>query len=242
MKWFTLGVWGVVAGLAAPAAAADKPAKRSPKEALQAFNNQIGEWKGTGTPEGTREEKEKGFWTESQKWRWQFKGDDAWLVVSFAKGKHFARAELRYLPDKDQFQWKVVTPAKEALTFTGTLKGKRLILRRNDDKKKEDQQLTFSLLHPNSILYYYEVKPQNRTLYTKLYRVVCTKKGVPFASSGSNEPECVVSGGLGTIKVNHKGKTYYVCCSGCLAEFKANPEKYIKEYEARKAKKAKENK
>ena len=39
-------------------------------------------------------------------------------------------------------------------------------------------------------------------------------------------------------KVTYKGKDYYVCCSGCRDEFKANPEKYIKEAEA----KAKEKK
>ncbi len=66
-----------------------------------------------------------------------------------------------------------------------------------------------------------------------------TKKGVPFASKGDNQPECIVSGGLGTIKVRYKGKTYYVCCSGCKAEFDEHPEKYVKEYEQKKAKQAK---
>jgi YHS domain-containing protein len=48
----------------------------------------------------------------------------------------------------------------------------------------------------------------------------------------------VVSGGKGTMPVSYKGKTYYVCCSGCRDEFKENPEKYIAEYEAKlKAKK-----
>jgi hypothetical protein len=76
-------------------------------------------------------------------------------------------------------------------------------------------------------------------LYTKAYRVVCTRKGVAFAATG-DEPECVVSGGLGVVKVSYKGKIYWVCCSGCLAELRANPEKYIKEYEAKqKAKKEK---
>jgi len=41
--------------------------------------------------------------------------------------------------------------------------------------------------------------------------------------------ECVVSGGLGTMAVQHKGETYYVCCSGCLEAFKESPEKYIAE-------------
>jgi YHS domain-containing protein len=42
--------------------------------------------------------------------------------------------------------------------------------------------------------------------------------------------------------VLYKGKTYYVCCSGCRDAFKDDPEKYIKEFEERKAKEAKEKK
>jgi hypothetical protein len=217
---------------------ADKPSKRSPREALQAFNSLIGQWKGTGTPEGTNEEKAKGLWTESMKWRWQFKGDDAWLVVSFGKGKYFAKGELRFLADKDAYQLKLHTTGKKIVTFTGPLKDRRLTLDRADNDSKEEQRLVFSLLHSNRFLYYYQVKPQESGLFTQVYRVGATKQGVPFASKG-DEPECVVSGGLGTIKVSYKGKTYYVCCSGCKTEFDAHPEKYIKEYEQKKAKQKK---
>jgi hypothetical protein len=220
--------------------AADPPAKQSPKEALKAFNHFIGSWKGTGTPEGTREEKERGLWVETMSWIWRFKGESAWLQVSFLKGKHFVQGELRYLPDKDLYQLTLENKGKELVTFTGRLTDRRLTLDRTDEKKKEDQRLVFSLLHPNRFLYAYEVKPSDHSAFTRLYRVGATKKGVPFASTGDAQPECVVSGGLGTSKVTYKGKTYYVCCSGCGAEFNENPEKYVKEYEAKKAKQSKE--
>ena len=48
--------------------------------------------------------------------------------------------------------------------------------------------------------------------------------------------ECVVSGGVGTMTVSYKGETFYVCCSGCRDEFNANPEKYVKEWKAKKGK------
>jgi YHS domain-containing protein len=222
------------------AVAADKPAKRSPREALQPFNVLIGAWKNTGTPEGTREEKDRGLWVETMAWEWQFKGADAWLKVYFAKGKYFRKGELRYQPDGDQYQLTVLTTGKDTLTFTGRLNDRRLILDRTDEAKNQDQRLVFSLLHANRVLYSYEVKPRDRSLFTRVYRVGATKKGVPFAVSGSSVPECIVSGGQGTIKVTYKGKTYYVCCSGCRAEFNDNPEKYIKEYEEKQAKKARE--
>ena len=30
------------------------------------------------------------------------------------------------------------------------------------------------------------------------------------------------------IKVDHKGKSYYLCCQDCVPKFKADPEKYVK--------------
>jgi hypothetical protein len=222
----------LVALVALPATAAERPAR----EALKPFNDLIGSWRCTGTPEGTREEKQKGFWTETASWSWQFKGDDAWLTATIDKGKYFTRCELRYLPDKEAYQLTLTTPAKQSLAFVGKLNDGRLTLTRDDDKTRESQQLVVSLLHANRFVYSYSVKPQGKTLFAKLYQVGCTKEGEDFAI-GDGKPECVVSGGLGRTAVTYKGQTYYVCCSGCADAFKEEPEKYIKEFEAKKKKK-----
>src|SRR5947209_14374966 len=112
--------------------AVDRPARRSPREALRPFNELIGRWRGTGIPEGTSEEKQRGFWSESIVWTWRFKKDDAWLTVTFGKGKHFTGGQLHYLPDKDLYRLELRTPAKEALVFNGWLKARRLVLARTD--------------------------------------------------------------------------------------------------------------
>ncbi|HEY7313676.1 MAG TPA: YHS domain-containing protein [Gemmataceae bacterium] len=219
--------------------AADAPARKTPKKALQAFNDLIGSWRATGEPNGTREEKRRNFWQEKIAWEWQFKKDDVHLRAAFEKGKYFTAAELRYLPDKDRYQLTATTTAKETLVFEGTLEKKRLTLERKDEKKNERQRLVINVLHFNRYLYSYEVKPAERVAFVKVYSVGATKEGVDFAG-GDDSPECVVSGGLGTMPVVYKGKTYYVCCSGCRDAFNDEPEKYIKEYEARKkAKKTK---
>src|SRR5262249_30323431 len=215
---------------------ADSTERKSPKGALRAFNDLVGSWRGTGEPEGTRAEKLKGFWSESIAWDWQFKGNDVWLRLALAKGKHLSKGELRYVPGKDVFQLTVVTPEKETRTFEGPLSGKRLTLEREDPKTHEVQRLVFSFLHSNRYLYRYEVKRPDRATFAKIYQVGATKEGIPFAGPGDSSPESIVSGGKGTIAVSYKGKTYYVCCTGCREEFKDNPEKYIKEYEAKKAK------
>jgi hypothetical protein len=219
-----------VAGLAP---ADDKAEKKSPKQALQALNDLIGTWRGTGEPNGTRQEKQRNFWQEKIVWEWRFKDKDVYLRAAFDKGKYFRAAELRYLPDKERYQLTATTAEKEKHVFMGTLDKKRLTLERRDDKSKETQRLVVSLLHFNRYIYRYEVKAAERASFTERYRVGATKEGVAFAA-GDDKPECVVSGGLGTLAVTYKGKTYYVCCSGCRDVFQDEPEKYIKEFEARK--------
>lgn len=236
MKTFRVGLILVAVLAVVLPAAADDPTKKDPKAALKPFNKLIGSWRGTGEPEGTRAEKQRGFWSETISWGWQFKGDDAWLRITFDKGKHLRSGELRPVRGKDLYLLTVTTPDEKTLTFEGKLEGKRLTLERQDGQKKEAQRLVFSFLHANRYLYRYEVKPAERASFVKVYQVGATKKGVPFAGPADSSPECVVSGGKGTIPVVYKGKTWYVCCTGCRDEFKEKPEKYIREYEARKAK------
>jgi hypothetical protein len=215
-------------------ALADSPAPPPAKEALRPFNDLIGTWRGTGTPSGSAEEQRQKFWTETLAWEWQFKGKDAWLKVDYAKSKNFTSGELRYLPEKNQFALTVLTPQKQKRTFTGPLKARVLTL--DHTEGDERQRLVFTLLHPNRFLYRYETLPPGKSVFRRQYQVGATKEGVPFAA-GDGKPECVVSGGLGTMPVMYQGKTYYVCCGGCRTEFNEDPAKYVREFEAKRKKK-----
>jgi hypothetical protein len=229
--------------LALFAIATDPPVQSmTAKDALQPFNLLVGSWKGSGAPEGTREERAAGTWSETIEWVWKFKGSDAWLAASFDKGKHFAKGELHYTPDigkkspEPHFTLTLTAPDKSTRRFVGTLKEKVLTLNRADGPAEEEQRLVISLLHHNRYLYRFETRPAGTTVaFSRKFQVGATKEGVPFADVPKG-PECIVSGGLGTIKVTYKGKDYWVCCSGCRDEFKADPEKYLKEAAA-KAKK-----
>lgn len=55
------------------------------------------------------------------------------------------------------------------------------------------------------------------------------RKNTSFALSDADygDRECIVSQGLGTTAITYMGRTYYVCCSGCDAAFKDNPEYWI---------------
>jgi YHS domain len=218
-----LGAPGAWAALGQP--------ERSPRDALQPFNELIGSWRGTATPSGTKEEQQRNFWQETIAWEWQFKDKDAWIKIDIAKGKHFAGGTLRYIPAKDHFEMVMTNLKKESKTYVGTMKDKVLTMECTEAGRTD--RLVFTLLHADRFLYRQEVRKAEGGAFAKLYSVGATKEGTKFAA-GDGKPECIVSGGLGTMPVNYQGKTYYVCCGGCRDEFNADPQKYVKEYEAKK--------
>jgi hypothetical protein len=215
--------------------------KSDAKEALKGFQELIGAWRATGEPaSGSSAEKARGFWKETINWAWKFKGDDAWLVFTIEKGKYFKGGELRFLPTQDKYRLTMLASDGSKQIFEGKLStnGRKLIAERIDPERSEDGRLTLSLVGDIRFQYALETRPKDRKLYTKVFQVGATREGESLAGAAkSNQPECVVSGGLGTIRVTHKGETYYVCCTGCLEAFKDDPEKYIKEYKEKKAKK-----
>jgi hypothetical protein len=127
--------------------------------------------------------------------------------------------------------------AKEVQTFTGRVADKVLTADSVPDAKGDVDRIVLTMLHDNRFLYRLDRKRAERTSFTNVFKVGATKEGVAFAG-GSGKPECIISGGLGTVPVEYMGKTYYVCCSGCASEFRADPARYVKEYEEKKSKSA----
>jgi hypothetical protein len=224
--------------LALPAdATADPPAgdRAAVKEALQALQEFIGEWRATGGPDKPRPGPTDPTWQETLRWAWRFKGDDAWLTLEVAGGKVLKSGELRYLPAKKKYQLTAADPDGGRRVFEGDLKDDVLKFERTDPATKEVQQVTMTTA-AEGVRFIYRVghKPAGSTLLRKDFLVAATKEGESLAAK-DRRPECVVSGGLGTIAVSYKGETYYVCCSGCRDAFNEEPEKYIAEWKAKKA-------
>ncbi len=204
----------------------------SAKEALQALNDFIGGWKGNGTSEKDR----TAIWKESAKWGWRFKGKDAWLTLDIPEGKYFKKGEMRYLPDREVYRLTLTDRSGQSRVFEGNFKGKRLTLVCKDKASGQTQQLQmWQAASGIRLIYEYAVKPPDRTQFTKEFQVALTREGESLGAA-ARKVECVVTGGLGTIPVSYKGQTYYVCCSGCRDAFNEDPERYIKEYNARKKK------
>ncbi len=222
----------VLVGLAA-APAGDS--ESSAKAALQALNDFIGDWNGSGAPEKKRPEPRE-TWSETVSWSWRFKGDVAWLVLAVKNGRHWKGGELRYDVDKKVYEFTASGKDGKKALFTGELRDGYLTLDRVDPATKDTERLTMNTAGDGvRFIYRASHKPDGRTLFTKDYQVACTRQGESLAAA-QRKVECVVTGGLGTSPVTYKGQTYYVCCSGCRDAFNDNPEKYIKEFEKKKQK------
>jgi hypothetical protein len=203
------------------------------KAALQALNDFIGDWKGSGAPETSPA---RDTWQEAVSWSWRFQGDKAWLTMKVQNGKHLKSGELRYFPDKKRYQFTAVDANNQKLVFQGEIKNDYLTLEHIDPSTKETRRLVMNSAGDGvRFIYRHAHKPAGRTVFTKDYQVAFNKEGENLAAV-EKKVECPVSGGLGKIPVSYKGVTYYVCCSGCRDAFNENPEKYVKEFEAKKKK------
>src|SRR3954464_11545809 len=111
--------------LAAPAM---EPSSLAPRDALRPFNDLIGTWRGTGSPTGSREQQEAGFWQETITCAWKFQGTDARIVFDFEKSKHYRHGELDYLPARKQYHLRIETVDGKSQDLTGTLEGRNLTL------------------------------------------------------------------------------------------------------------------
>jgi YHS domain-containing protein len=231
---------GVLVGLAAvwaPVRAADKgDDPKTTKEALQALQDFIGEWKGTGGLDKPRPSPRDPIWKESLEWTWKFKGDDPALTINFKDGKNYKSGEMRYLLAKKLYQLTLTTKDDKQQVFTGPLDTEKseLKLERVDPDTKQTQQVTMNTAAEGvRFIFRMAHKDEGRTLYKKDFLVQATRVG---QSLGAEEAKniCVVTGGLGKFQVSYNGETFWVCCSGCAEAFKENPTKYIAEFKAKK--------
>ena len=98
-----------------------------------------------------------------------------------------------------------------------------------------DARRTVRVLSPDRFTLLEETRRTPTGRFRRAYEVGYTRAGVKLAERSVGGPECVVTGGLGTIAVSHAGETYFVCCTGCVAAFEDDPAGVLREYRERKA-------
>lgn len=199
------------------------------KAELSRIQAVVGAWKGVGQPQRGST---KGSWTEESEWKWKFDKGVAELVFSTSKSKYFSGGELTFVGGKKPFELKTSNGDQHTI-YQGQLNADGS-LTLDAEKPTDDQpaRITLRLVAGNDRMIMLMEKKSGET-FSRLAEVGATRKGSGFGK-GATYIECIVTGGLGTIEVSHEGKTYHVCCTGCLEVFKEDPAGTVKEYLARK--------
>ncbi|MEX2214975.1 MAG: YHS domain-containing protein [Phycisphaeraceae bacterium] len=220
--------------------AAPKDRSKDDKKALAPIQRFVGGWRGVGLPDRNRGEEP---WGEEAQWAWEFKDGRAAIVFDATdariyKAGHIAPSDA---PGKPGIYTLTATlpDGKSTETFTGSVnKDDQLVFAADKDFGPDrPAQITIrTVAQNNRLLVLYSRK--NGNSFAKIAEVGYTRKGSNFASK-STANECIVTGGEGDIKVEYKGKSYYVCCKGCLDAFKDEPDKVMAEYQQKKAEEAK---
>ncbi|HVS38588.1 MAG TPA: hypothetical protein VMS17_23735, partial [Gemmataceae bacterium] len=185
---------GVLLAAAIGAWAADDGPKTS-KEALQALNDFIGAWKGSGGPDKPKPSSSDPIWKENLEWTWKFKGDDAWLVINFKDSKNYKSGEMRYLLDKKVYQLTLTDKADKKTVFEGPLDTDKneLTLERVDLDTKQTQQVVMNTAAEGvRFIYRMAHKDEGSSLYHKDFLVQATREGESLGATESKNI-CVVS-------------------------------------------------
>jgi YHS domain-containing protein len=212
----------------------DIPAPFTPFEYL------VGSWKGQGVPKDNPAKQFRG-WTETHTWAWVFaQGKPAGLTLTIDGGKILASGKLTYDPGRRLYRLDAVEPRplSEKLTFEGTIDktGKYLVLDHvsaGGKAGKSPGTLRLSIWPNANFIRYtmaHDLKEAGSVQFTHVIEVGLTKDGESLAgaSTSSERPRCIVTGGAATMTMSYQGRTFPICCTGCRDEFNDNPEKYIK--------------
>ena len=218
----------------------ETPDRARAKQALAALQPFVGDWRGVGQPKRGSIE---GAWSEQSQWAWQFDDDTAAIVFEAPKSKVFRSG--RIVPGDKAGEYRLLATAageKKPQAYTGRLtpEGRLEFTAARPDVARVATVSVRLVARGKRMLVLYQRRLAGGDRLTRLAEVGYTRKGSGFGKAGAG-PECVVTGGAATIPVTFKGKTYYVCCTGCRDYFNDHPEEVLAEYRARLAERKKDD-
>ncbi|HIE99039.1 MAG TPA: hypothetical protein EYG03_24210 [Planctomycetes bacterium] len=218
---------------------------------LKPLQVMLGAWRGT-----TRREYDGFKAVDVHEWVWDLRSqlNQPALASASDRSPYLKQASLTWNPTDSVFELTATDLNGLQRTFTGDYTDPvheivgpddklhrvfRLELTQTDESAKQaggDRwQVSFAQQENNR--YLLEVDKRRGTAAFRRFDTVSTQReGTSFALSDSSygEKECIISQGLGTTSVSWKGKSYWVCCSGCKAAFEEDPETWIARAEKRK--------
>jgi len=201
---------------------------------LKPFNSLVGSWRGMGQPKrGSR----KGAWQEKTVCRWDFSGDQPSIRIDADQGRQFERLQLTADVDNKQLVLKQRIDDTTVRTYRGRIPDKwpaKIRLMTDPDEAGTVNRCTVEQLSDIRLVMLFESRVGLQSNYRRVAGIGYTRSGHKLAKGNGNQRECVVTGGQGSIAVQHMGKTWYVCCEGCRQAFDDAPDEIIADYLARK--------
>jgi hypothetical protein len=224
---------------------------------LQPMQIMLGQWRGT-----TRREYEGFKAVDAHEWIWDLQTNPSQpaLVMTSDKSPYLRSARLTWDSSRQQYSLTATDGQGVSRQYFGDFTEPVSEVVGSDDKlhrvyrlelsqdeaaavngapPTEFWQVAFAQQENNR--YLLEVGQRRPKTEFRRYDTVSTQReGTSFALSDTDyaEKTCIISEGLGTTEIVYKGRSYWVCCSGCKAAFEEDPEKWI----ARSAKRASEKK
>ncbi|MDG1893848.1 MAG: hypothetical protein P8J37_02960 [Fuerstiella sp.] len=229
---FLLAVALLFPGVSAVPLADEPPGSRSNRtHDLNPFNSLIGDWRGVGQ---LKRGSSKGAWIEKTVCEWQFRAAETSVVLKSTGSERFEQLRLAW--DQKKKQLVLTRKTKQGVheyrgpAPTDWPRAIRLETVRNDDGVV--YRCTMQQLSDIRATLLFEKQTSPNGSFRRDFGIGYTRAGAKLAQSGNGQRRCVVTGGLGTIPVSFQGKTYYVCCHGCVQAFNEAPEAIIEEYRA----------
>ena len=218
----------------------------SVRAALKPLQILIGSWNGTS----------RNAALDQPGWAWDLKTDrkQPALKIKSEKGRYIREGRLTFHPASQEFEFTATDGDGKPHAFRGTFSepvqdvpgdDKKLqrtyklqLTEPEADSSGEQWQLVINQQENNR--YILEVYRKRGTgAFNRIDSINTQREGTSFALSDTDygDKTCIISQGLGTISVSYKGKSYWVCCSGCKAAFEEEPDRWIAKFEELQKKK-----
>jgi hypothetical protein len=213
---------------------------------LQPLQTLLGKWRGT-----TRKEVGDFKGVDEPDWIWDLRTerDQPALVMTTDHANYFKTARLTWLRDERQFRLTATDADGRNRVFEGDFsepveefqeagtkvqKKFKLLL---TEKPGGTERWQLVLNQQNNDRYLLELSKARANSFLRFDTVGHQREGTSFAKNDEDygEKKCIISEGLGTMALTYKGKTYWVCCTGCKAAFEEDPESWIRDAEKKKA-------
>lgn len=213
----------------------------SARAALKPLQILVGNWNGTS----------RKAILDQPNWAWDLKTNPKQpaLRIKSEKGQYIRDGRLTFFPATQEFEFTATDAEGKNRVFRGTFS--REVQDIPGDDKKLQRSYKLELTEPQADAdgeqwrvainqqennrYIMEIdRKRGSGQFLRLDTINTQREGTSFALSDTDygEKTCIVSQGLGTTSVTYKGKSYWVCCSGCKAAFEDEPERWIAKYEA----------